>query len=66
MKLNKKLHLGLIFILIISSIAYALDLNWNSIFDASISFKELQGFLTSVFILLIVIIGFYYKPEKTD
>jgi len=66
MNLNKKLHLGLILILIICSIAYAYELNWDSILDGSISFSELKRFSTSVFVLTVMILGYYYKPKDAE
>ncbi|NEV94739.1 hypothetical protein G3567_11350 [Psychroflexus sp. YR1-1] len=66
MRLPKTIHLILIGIVMISSIGIAFQLNWNAVLDASISFKELQAFLTSVFILFLLSIGFYYKPKTMD
>ena len=64
MSLNRNLHIGLILVVIVASIAYGMALDWESIFEGSIILKDLQGFLTSVFVLLVLILGYFYKPVK--
>ncbi|TXE20676.1 hypothetical protein ES731_04925 [Psychroflexus gondwanensis] len=62
MSLNRNLHIGLILVVIVASIDYGIGLDWESIFEGSIILKDLQGFLTSVFVLLVLILGYFYKP----
>jgi len=66
MKLPKTLHLILIFALVICSIVYAYGLNWDIILNRDISFMGLRRFLTSVFVLFVMVLGYFYKPKNTD
>ncbi|WP_157595019.1 hypothetical protein [Psychroflexus tropicus] len=60
------MHLILIVLVIVSSLGYAYGLNWDAIRSGNISFKELGGFFTSVFVLFVLVLGYYYKPKDTE
>ncbi|PKG44158.1 hypothetical protein CXF67_01175 [Psychroflexus sp. MES1-P1E] len=62
MSLNRNLHIGLILLVIESSIASGIALDWESIFEGSNTLKDLQGFLNSAFVLSVLILGYFYKP----
>ena len=64
MKIPKKLHVALLILLIGGLIYNAFQIEWIKLFDGTIEWRSLQGFLVTLLVLLVMIFQYKFASAK--